>query len=164
MNGNQKTNTRYFSAPKPSKSSEFTTLAQNSENSPQLSLECPLLNLNLPPVTDMDHNIQNCFCYMCKCGKHKCPGDYHSKNLNHSSHFLTNYKLHYKKKVVVPVKFSKQEFSYKQPSFSTDLKSINQSTYVPHELQSIKKTVPETHQNSNFKFRGKSTYSLEYPN
>lgn len=36
---------------------------------------CPVERLRLQPVGTSDHYLGRCFCYLCKCGLHICPGD-----------------------------------------------------------------------------------------
>lgn len=37
---------------------------------------CPLANLNNPPVSEVEHLASQCYCHLCTCLLHKCPGDY----------------------------------------------------------------------------------------
>ena len=46
-----------------------------------MSQDCKLLDL--PPVGETHHKTGNCYCHLCTCGTHKCPGDY-----NQSDHYL----------------------------------------------------------------------------
>ena len=129
-----------------------------------LTIECPLLNPKLPPVTDMEHNLQNCFCYMCTCSKHICPGDYRLKAINPSNHFKTNYKIYYKKPVLVKNSAFKHEDHYSKQEYQTENKTTSQLTYIPHNIEAKEKNISNSRYNSPFRFRGKSTYKSEYKN
>lgn len=61
-----------------------------------MSEPCKLLQC--PPVGEMNHGIGLCYCQMCTCGEHKCPGDY-LKNQKYLHSALTSiYKKDYTKK------------------------------------------------------------------
>ena len=129
-----------------------------------LERECPLLNPRLPPVTDSEHNIHSCFCYMCTCGDHQCPGNYRLKHLNPSNHFRTNYKLYFKKPGISKTSIIKRPDQYNKTTMSSENKTISQSSYIPHFIEAKSKDVREPMQVSPFKFSGNSIYSSEYPN
>ena len=139
-------------------------LANEGKINLELSFECPLLNPNLPPVTDMDHNIRNCFCYMCACGKHDCPANYRLKQMCHSNHFKTNYKLYYKKPILIKSKMYKPSDHYVKPNFPIEKATICQSTYIPHIIETKEKEIINNEYIPAFRFRGKSVYASEYKN
>lgn len=133
-------------------------------NTANNSEECPLLNLGLPPVTEMEHSIKSCFCYMCKCGKHKCPGEYRLQTKSHSNHFKTNYKLYFRKHVRLDFKINKPEDHNSKVSFPSEGKSTSQLAYIPHSIDQVEKILPENRVVTPYKFRGSSVYHSEYPN
>lgn len=45
-----------------------------------MSINCKLQDL--PPVGETSHKTGKCYCHLCTCGTHKCPG-----NLNYSDHY-----------------------------------------------------------------------------
>ena len=145
---------------------QFFVPKRKATQSLDLSLdpECPLLNPKLPPVTDSEHNIHSCFCYMCTCGNHQCPGNYRVKGLNPSNHFKTNYKLYFKKPGISKTSIIKRPDQYNKPSQSAENKTISQSSYIPHFIEAVIKEIREPAQISPFKFSGNSVYSSEYPN
>lgn len=125
---------------------------------------CPLLNPKLPPISENEHNIHSCFCYMCICGKHACPGDYHLASVCPSNHFKTNYKIYFKKPVLSKVALCRREDHYIKPKGSSENKSISQSSYIPHFIEPEVKGIVEVSKGTPFKFRGNSVYHSEYPN
>lgn len=38
-------------------------------------IECPLNSPDFPPVSEKDHLVGRCYCYLCSCAAHLCPGD-----------------------------------------------------------------------------------------
>lgn len=61
-----------------------------------MSSDCAILNT--PPVGEMCHEVGHCYCHLCTCGEHKCPGNY-NKNIKYlKSAMRSTYKKEYTKK------------------------------------------------------------------
>lgn len=57
---------------------------------------CPLDNLDHPPVSEIEHLVSECYCHLCTCLLHKCPGDYpkHHKSPTWQSLYRKDFKKH----------------------------------------------------------------------
>ena len=52
----------------------------------------------VPPMGEMNHGIGLCYCHLCTCGEHKCPGDYNKNQRYLKSSMVSDYKKNFTKK------------------------------------------------------------------
>ena len=64
-----------------------------------MSTECKLLEA--PPVGEMNHSLGLCYCHLCSCGEHICPGDAHKNQRYLKSALISNYKKEFNKKAML---------------------------------------------------------------
>ena len=55
-------------------------------------------NPDLPPIGEVEHLVERCYCFLCNCGKHICPGASRRKTEIVKSMYATNYKIEYYRK------------------------------------------------------------------
>ena len=58
----------------------------------------PCQILSLPPVSEVNHSIGACYCHLCTCGEHLCPGDKLKTSKYLPSSLKSIYKQDYQKK------------------------------------------------------------------
>jgi STOP protein len=122
---------------------------------------CILNNEDFPPLSELDHIQRNCFCYLCSCGKHKCPSlnPYHKP----SPKLLSSYQEKFSRKVTSPPKpfvFMDELIESKQ---KMDLKSTAKEDFKAYKVESLKNSNEYRHRSvSPFRFNVSSTYSQNY--
>ena len=109
LRGLQRPNLSYRESPprireSPPSSPPFSGLSLPSD--PLLgTIQCPLNSPEFPPVTEADHHIGRCYCYLCTCEEHMCPNKKRRKQLFDQT--------------AVPSKLSQVEFLSKRLDFLT---------------------------------------------
>ena len=61
-----------------------------------MSIDCKMQEM--PPIGEMNHNLGNCYCHLCTCGKHICPGDNLKTQKYTASALTSNYQKEFTKK------------------------------------------------------------------
>jgi hypothetical protein len=122
-----------------------------------------------PPIGEMNHNLGNCYCHLCTCGEHKCPGDNSRVKKYLPSVLASNYRKDYTKKPPVrseyPLHRPFKREPARSPDVKMDLRTTTQQDFVPHKIEktSSAKYIPEDHTNV-LKFSGNSNYKRDFPN
>ena len=61
-------------------------------------IECILNKDDIPPICDNEHLLGECYCHLCTCGKHICPGDNLKTQKYIQSALRSNYQNDFTKK------------------------------------------------------------------
>lgn len=126
--------------------------------------ECAVNDPKLPPINEMEHRVSQCYCYLCNCGKHKCPGDYNPNRNSSIAQFSTNYKIEYYKKQRYQTSIAINNPLYTPNKNPIESVTIKSQDYKPHKIEPFKKIEKKTYEKSNIKFSGKSCYDADYLN
>mmetsp|Transcript_27892 Transcript_27892/g.27573 ORF Transcript_27892/g.27573 Transcript_27892/m.27573 type:complete len:111 (-) Transcript_27892:331-663(-) len=110
----------------------------------------------------MEHMVDQCFCYLCNCRKHICPGDYRRMYKSASSQFSTVYKIKFPKHQLPNLKKNLKE-AYMQNSLPIDLTTTNKNDFKPFPIEPRQRR-EQNLDHLKLKFTGKSFYKTEYPN
>ncbi|CAG9320839.1 unnamed protein product [Blepharisma stoltei] len=136
----------------------------SKRNSNRNETGCALDDPKLPPVNEMEHTVGQCYCYLCTCGKHKCPGEYKPNTKFAMAQFSTNYKIEYYKKKRFPIVNLVSNPSYSPNKFPFENITIKRQDYKPHQIEPQKKLEKEGSKDQKLKFAGRSTYDADYLN
>lgn len=125
------------------------------------ALPCPVTNPDLPPVSEMEHMVDRCFCYLCTCGKHICPRALKQRAIS-ASMYATNYRVDYARK---SGEASKQlsPWSFIANRLPMDLQTIHQRDFQPYTIEQV--TVPAYEETQpSVPFISRSSYQEMFPN
>lgn len=135
--------------------------------------ECVLNDPELPLVVELDHKVGKCFCHLCECGKHICPGNSKLKQKFTKGNFLTSYKVQYDTRenegsLNSPI-FNKRlqtQGSPRRPDLKMDLITIKQQDFqLPINTEQSKPVyysqATTTH---DLKFTARTGNQVNYPN
>lgn len=124
---------------------------------------CPLEYADLPLVTEHDHLVLKCYCYLCTCGNHLCPAEHISKHLSPSSIFKSTYSVNFRKMQSSPSLPLPTRKEIDTKKVNGDLLTTHQSDFKPYKIveQHIDKPKPVE---TNLKLASMSQYKLNFPN
>ncbi|CAG9335786.1 unnamed protein product [Blepharisma stoltei] len=122
---------------------------------------CALNNPNLPPVSEMEHMVDQCLCHLCNCGKHLCPGEYRRMLKSTSSQFSTTYKLKYPKYPPQPPSTAR-DLSYRHTNFHIDATSMYKKDFQAFPLEPKKAKEVKTPDSFKLKFASRSSYQQDF--
>ena len=131
---------------------------------PDAKAQCPLERLSLQPVGMSAHYLDRCYCYLCKCGQHVCPGDLKKTRTlpkGWKSHYQETYQSNKDYKPVIEMKPVIQ-YSLPRPT-KMDLKTTKQIHFQDPKSPPIvlprRKYTP-----NNIKLVSSSSYQRDFPN
>ena len=125
------------------------------------SIACELNRNDIPPLCDYEHTTGDCYCYLCTCGQHQCPGEYKRKIITTRSHFSTSYnhdfkKLHQKVEIGTPMP------EFRPAHFPLDSETTTKKDYPRHRIVSTKASTPQKSDYTSLKFVGKTNYTSTF--
>lgn len=145
-------------------SAQIRELSANGKKTRESALSCPLATLELPPVNEMEHTTKRCFCYLCTCKTHICPGANRPPHLISSSQYLSSYNKFYQKYKTEPFNRIAGPVGYELKGKLSSYATTNKEHYKPHQVKPIqlykKLSVPVM----NCRFAGESSYKQDYAN
>jgi len=154
-NGHSK-DSRAFTTPHSNRTQKFCS---NSAN-------CTLNKEDIPPVTEMEHLVSQCFCHLCDCGEHLCPADTKGLTQFTSSQFSTSYKLNFRNhKSPEPSKpnLVKDVKQYRPNNFKFDSLTTQRESYQAFQVQPPQ--YPKTEEKKPYPYiMGRSSYQAEFMN
>jgi hypothetical protein len=139
------------------KSADIREVAQTGKMSIPKSCE---LN-SLPPVCDNEHMTGYCYCHLCTCGVHKCPGDYKRRLFSASSQFISNYHRNYHRKNS-SVTIHKPMPEFRPVSFALNSQSTSQKDFEKQEYLKSESFCPLKSSQTRLKFIGKTSYERNF--
>ena len=125
------------------------------------SSACPVTNPDLPPVGEMEHLVERCFCYLCTCGKHVCPRAHKQRAIS-ASMYATNYRVDYARKSGEASK-PRSAWSFNANRLPMDLKTVHQRDYQPYTIEQVSAPAQEEAAPS-VPFISRSSYQEMFPN
>lgn len=123
---------------------------------------CPLNNPDLPPVGEVEHLVERCYCFLCNCGKHVCPGASRRKTEFVKSMYSTNYHIEYYRKYGNPSK-PLTLTSYTSNRLPMDLQTMKQRDFQPYKIEPAGEPLPRPPPHS-VQFVSRSSYQANFPN
>jgi len=123
---------------------------------------CPLNNPDLPPVGEVEHLVERCYCFLCNCGKHVCPGASRRKTEFVKSMYATNYHIEYYRKHGDPGK-PLSLTAYSSNRLPMDLQTMKQRDFQPYKIEPAGEPQPRLPPHS-VQFVSRSSYQANYPN
>lgn len=136
------------------------SLKLDKSNSIQSKPDPCQLNL-MPPVCDNEHMTGYCYCHLCTCKHHKCPGDYKRKLYSSSSQFISNYHRNYHRKYS-SVTIHKPMPEFKPASFALNSQTTAQEDFDKQEILKSEAFVPNKSSCTPLKFVAKTSYSSNF--
>lgn len=122
---------------------------------------CPVTNPDLPPVGEMEHFVERCFCYLCTCGKHICP-KVQRRRTTSSSMYATNYRVDYSRKSGEASK-PMSAWLFSANRLPMDLQTVHQRDYQPYTIEHV--AVPEPMETQpSVPFISRTSYQEMFPN
>lgn len=125
---------------------------------------CPLERLNLQPVGMSAHYLDRCYCYLCKCGEHQCPGELRKgEHRGNRKGWKSHYKETYTGREVQRVKGMKPEWEGSLPRpTQMDLKTTQQMDFRPPNTRAI--VLPKRQYEPNgIKLVSRTSYQRDFP-
>lgn len=123
---------------------------------------CPLECEDLPLTTEHDHKVFKCYCYLCTCGNHKCPGEMIHKNVSPANAYSTTYHINFRKKPIMPSSPLPIRKEIDTKKTSGVLATTHQTDFKPFQV--MKKTVEKSKQvDYTLKLATLSQYKLNFP-
>lgn len=144
-----------------------TLLSQRSRSQPRLSGNngCPLERLPIQPVGTSDHYLDRCYCYLCTCGEHICPGDLRKLAAAPAVRTLPSlYQSEYRLKGSVPPHPFPLPVQTSMPMTGRmDLRTTSQMDFKPPGQATVPVHIQESLPRS-LKCVTRSSYQCDFPN
>lgn len=152
-----------LSTPVPYAKSPTTTVATFSVGA-DLKAQCPLERLSLQPVGMSAHYLDRCYCYLCKCGAHRCPGELRGEQQGSHRGWKSHYQEMYTGKEGTRVKGMKPEWECSLPRpTQMDLRTTKQMDFRPPNTRAI--VLPKRQYEPNgIKLVSRTSYQRDFPN
>lgn len=138
-----------------------------SRSQPRLngSSVCPFERLPIQVVGTSDHYLDRCYCYLCTCGEHICPGDLKRKAAAQITRTIPSlYRTDFGPKERVPSQPFSMPMQASAPSTGRmDLRTTAQMDFRPPGKLPIMRQFRESLRNS-LKCVTRSSYQCDFPN
>ena len=138
-----------------------------SQSQPRLngSSACPFERLPVQPVGTSDHYLDRCYCYLCTCGLHICPGDLKRKAAAATIRTIPSlYRTDFGPKESVPAQSFPIPLQVSMPSTGRmDLRTTAQMDFRPPGKLPIMVQFRESLR-SSLKCVTRSSYQCDFPN
>jgi hypothetical protein len=133
---------------------------------------CALNEVDIPLVGEVDHSINKCFCYLCSCGKHICPGDYRTRHAGVKLSMASTYKKNFNRRVKNLSPLDPDQLNRLRTrngvrgSPRMDLVTINKQDFVKFDAVEIPKAPLYSQAKTTYDipFLGRSNYQANFPN
>jgi hypothetical protein len=125
------------------------------------SKRCGLEEDIIPPVAEQDHYTGDCYCYLCTCGQHPCPGEHKRKLFSTRSHFSTSYQQDFKR-YTSQVTALKPFPEFQPAKYEFDAITTSKSAFSKPDLTFNGSRSSEKLSYKPVKFVAKSSYSSNY--
>lgn len=128
------------------------------------SSKCVLNDNDVPLIAETDHFTRRCFCHLCTCEQHQCPGANFRSGISTSAAFTTIYNKDYKRKTAPNYKEARRSLNlYHSNSQPMDFKTTNRIDFKPYKIEKTE-PVKRDVQQPNLRFASRSLYNSEFPN
>lgn len=122
---------------------------------------CELNKDIYPPICDNEHLTGDCYCHLCTCGNHKCPGDYKKQVYSTRSHFSSLYKQNYRKHSSTPVKQSPIP-EFRPAKYAFEGMTTAKKDYIKQEFLHSESCNLDKFNYKPLKFVAKTSYSSNF--
>lgn len=125
-------------------------------------MSCALNKISLPISGEVNHQIGDCYCYLCTCGNHKCPSNSNYRRKSPGM-FQTAYRTAYLKKIPSTTSPIIQQDQLLHSKQKMELKTMHQTDFKPTEDIFNSPASDKANSTSPFKFYSTSTYQSNFP-
>lgn len=126
--------------------------------------QCPLNDLDLPPISEVDHIAEQCLCHMCTCNLHICPADKFKQLRSPESMYSSNYKTHYHKHRKSFANLQITRSFYRANNQPMDFTTTNAMDFQPYAISMTRPISQASGFSKATVGTYQTSYAQEYPN